>query len=221
MPKDAPRPLATVVLLLLTACGSHSPISLPPRVAGQIPADYRLEPSRALVIARFDVLTEGHPGFGPIGNPMLIQFHEGEGRPKEQPQDLTFTSPDARVFTSEATRPMLWRYAPPGLMAMSFRPGTYDGLVVAYPDSTHPDRADSIPAPDRAMAFTATKIPAAAIVYIGDIQVKQQCSGTDLMLDRVRMDYAVVDRYDQTVADFRARYPQFKDTPVEKRLASP
>jgi len=212
------RPLVVALLFLLTACGSHPPLSMPPRVAGQIPADYRLEASRTLVIARFDVFTEGQPGFGPIGNPMLIQFHEGEGAAKEHPQDLTFTSPDARVFTSEATRPMLWRYTPPGLMAMSFRPGTYDGLVIAYPDASHPDRADSIPAPDRAMAFAATMMPAAAIVYIGDVQVKQQYSGTDLMLDRVRMTYAVVDRYDQTVADFRARYPQFKDTPIEKHL---
>jgi hypothetical protein len=31
----------------------------------------------------------------------------------------------------------------------------------------------------------------------------------------------VLDRFDRTVADFRARYPQFKDVPVEKRLASP
>jgi hypothetical protein len=214
-----PRALP-IAILLLAACGCHTKISLPPRVAGQIPADYRLEPARALVIARFDVFTAGQPGFGPIGNPMLIQFHEGEGRPKEQPQDLTFTNADTRVFTSEATRPMMWRYAPPGLMAMSFRPGTYNGLVIAYPDTAHPDRADSIPAPDRAMIFTAMTIPADKIVYIGDIQVKQQYSGTDMMFDRVRMDYAVLDRYDQTVADFRARYPQFKDTPVEKRLAT-
>src|SRR4051812_26658255 len=140
-------------VLLLAACGSHSSISLPPKVAGQIPPDYRLEPARALIIARVDVSTEGQPGFGPIRNPMLVQFHEGERRPDEQPQDLTFVGPDARVFTSDATRPMLWQYAPPGLMAMSFRPGTYDAVVFAYPDTLHPDRADSIPAPDRPLVL--------------------------------------------------------------------
>jgi len=154
------RRLLLTLLLWLTACGSHSPIALPPRVAGQIPSDYTLEPARGLVIARFAVFTGGQPGFGPIGNPLLVQFHEGEGPPKEQPQDLTFASPDARVFTSEATRPMLWRYAAPGLMAVSFRPGTYDGIVFAYPDDTHPNRPDSIPAPDRPMVLTAKTISA-------------------------------------------------------------
>ncbi len=217
---NAHRSLPIALAVLLTACSSHPEISLPPRVAGQIPADYRLEPARALVIARFAIFTEGQPGFGPIRNPLLVQFHEGESNPKEQPQDLTFTNPDARVFTSEATRPMLWQYAPPGVMAMSFRPGTYNGVIIAYPDTLHPDRADSIPAPDRAMVITPMKIPADVIVYIGDIQVKQHYSGTDLMADRIRMDYAVVDGYDQTVADFRARYPQFKETAIEKRLVT-
>ena len=94
-------------------------------------------------------------------------------------------------------------------------------MILAYPDRSHPDRADSIPAPDRAMTFAPLAIPADTVVYIGDIQVQQQYSTADLALDRIRVDYAVVDRYDETVREFRARYPQFNDTPVVKRLAGP
>ena len=44
-------------------------------------------------------------------------------------------------------------------------------------------------------------------------------SDRDRVFDRVDVDFAVADDYDSTVAEFRARYPQFRDTAVEKRLA--
>jgi hypothetical protein len=41
-----------------------------------------------------------------------------------------------------------------------------------------------------------------------------------MALDRVHVDFSVSDDYDRSVADFRARYPQFAETPVHKRLAT-
>ena len=41
----------------------------------------------------------------------------------------------------------------------------------------------------------------------------------DRLLDRVQVTYAVTDDYDRTVADFRARYPQFADAAVQRRVA--
>jgi len=49
--------------------------------------------------------------------------------------------------------------------------------------------------------------------------VEQHYSFWDHALDRVHVDYTVSDDYERSLADFRARYPQFAETPVEKRLA--
>lgn len=210
---------AATGLILLAGCGLQWPVNLPVRPAGQIPDDYQIEPARALVIARIHVTTDGQSGFGPISNPMYLEFNQGGDASKENVQDLTIADPRDQFFTSEAHRPMLWRYAQPGLLAMSLSPGTYDGIIIAYPDTSRLDRpADSIPAPNRPMLFAPLKIAPNTVVYIGDVEVKQTISWADLMFDRIQMNYAVVDRYDQTVADFRARHPQFQNAPIEKRL---
>jgi hypothetical protein len=194
------------------------------RLAGQVASDYKLEGGRGLVLARFTVVTQGEPGFGAITNPMLVEFREVRepgawGTPDEHPQGLSLPNPNARVWTSPSNMPTLWEYKKPGLMAASIKPGTYDGLVIAYPDAQHREMPDSIPAPSSGMAFEPVKIPAEAITYIGNIEIRQSYGFWDRLLDRVDVTYAVTDDYDKTVADFRALYPQLRDTPVEKRLA--
>ena len=104
-------------------------------------------------------------------------------------------------------------------MAASMKPGTYDGLVMAYPDASQSGMPDSIPAPSQWLRFEPIEIPADAIVYIGNIEIRQQYGFWDRAFDRVQVEFAVRDDYDQTVAEFRARYPQFQTTPVERRLA--
>ena len=69
------------------------------------------------------------------------------------------------------------------------------------------------------MRFEPIDIGADEIVYIGDIEIRQQYGFWDRAMDRVKVDFAVRDDYDRSVADFRARYPQFQDTKVERRLA--
>lgn len=210
------------ILCLLLACGSRPSLRLPPQVAGQIPAGYQLGQGRGVVVARFSVTTQGEPGFGAITNPLVVELREqGAGAPAdENPQGLTLTNDSARVFTSPCNAPTLWRHEDSGLMVASFRPGTYDGLVIAYPDVQHPEPPDSIPAPSQGLRFQPIEVPADTIVYIGDIQMRQHYGFWDRALDRVQVDFAVSDHFEQAVADFRARYPQFAATPVEKRLAA-
>jgi hypothetical protein len=221
---------AIAVLSLLVACGPHWPLKPPAGAAGQIADAYRSEAARALVLAQIDVVTDGESGFGPIGNPMLLQFDAGEGVARDEVRDLTIPDlnplsildPNAPCFTSDSYQPRLWRYAKPGLLAVSLRPGAYDAMIVFYPDTARIDRpVDSIPAPNRPLLFAPLRVDAGTITYIGDIQIAQTIGWSDFALDRVGMDYAVVDRYDQTVAGFRARYPQFQSAEIEKRLIVP
>lgn len=210
--------------LALAGCGDTVPLRVPPRLAGQMPRDHHLGDGRGVILARFSVTTQGEPGFGAITNPLLVELREVRepgawGTPDEHPQGLSLPSADARVWTSDRDVPTLWQYAPPGLMAASFKPGTYDGLVLAYPDAQHDFMPDSIPAPSQGLRFEPIEIPGDTVVYIGTIEISQDYSFWDRMFDRVQVQFAVRDDYDRTVADFRSRYPQFRDTPVEKRLA--
>lgn len=207
---------------LAAACGPHCPLRAPQLAAGQIPADYRLQPARALILARIDVTTDGKSGFGPIINPLYLELERGDGARMEQMEDLRIADPRDRFFTSEAHRPALWQYAQPGLLAMSVSPGTYDAMAIGYPDVSRPDRpAESIPDPDRPMLFAPVRIAPDTVVYIGDVEIAQTIGWADLLRDRITVRYAVVDRYDQAVADFRARYPQFQNAAIEKRLVEP
>ena len=216
--------LALTACLSLAACSAESRLHLPPKLAGQMPPDYRLSEGRGVILARFTVTTQGQPGFGAITNPLLVELREvGEpgawGTPDATPQGLSLPSPDARVWTSARDVPTLWEYRPPGLMAASFRPGTYDGLVMAYPDTLHKHIPDSIPAPSQGMRFQPIEVPADTVVYVGTIDIRQHYDFWDWMLDRVQVEFSVRDDYEQTVAEFRSQYPQFRDTPVQKRLA--
>lgn len=205
---------------LVVGCGSKARELIPAPLAGQLAPDYRLEPLRGVVLARVTVTTQGEPGVGGISNPLMMEFREqGSVAPDENPQGLSLPSPDVRVWGSARDVPTLWRYQEPGLLAASLKPASYDGLVVAYPDFDRTNMPDSIPAPSQRMRFEPIEIPADAIVYIGSIQIRQQYSFWDRALDRVQVEFAVHDDYDKTVADFRARYPQFRETPVERRLA--
>lgn len=229
MPVPASAPLSRLLAgclligLLPLGCGSRSSVSdlVPGRLAGQVAPDYKLGGGRGLVLARFTVVTQGEPGFGAITNPMLVEFREvgASGTPDEHPQGLSLPNPNARVWTSPSSMPTLWEYKAPGLMAASIKPGTYDGLVIAYPDAQHREMPDSIPAPSSGMAFEPVKIPAESITYIGNIEIRQSYGFWDRLFDRIDVTYAVTDDYDKTVSAFRALYPQLRDTPVEKRLA--
>lgn len=204
---------------LALGCGSHARLSLPPRVSGQIPADYRLEEARAIVLARISVVTNGQPGFGAITNPLMLQFQPG-GAAGGATRTVTLSEPDTYVLSGTPSEvPSAWRYEPPGLLAMSIAPGTYDGLAIAYPDhSHHVTTPDSIPAPSLGFIFASIKIPPATVVYLGDIEIRQQYGWSGLALDRVDVSYTVRDDYARTVADFRARYPQLADVAVERRV---
>lgn len=205
---------------LVVGCGSKARDVIPTPLAGQLAADYRLEPVRGVVLARVTVTTQGEPGFGAIGNPLIVEFREqGSVAPDENPQGLSLPNPDVRVWGSARDVPTLWRYQEPGLLAASLKPASYDGLVMAYPDADRTNMPDSIPAPSQWMRFEPIEVPADAIVYIGNIQIRQRYSFWDRALDRVQVEFAVHDDYDNTVADFRAHYPQFRETPVERRLA--
>jgi len=212
---------AAAISLALGGCASRPSITLPPQVAGQLPADYRMEHGRGLILARFTVTTQGQPGFGGINNPMLVELREAGVTPAdEDPQGLALPHANAYVWGSERDVPTVWQYQPPGLMTASFKPATYDGLVIAYPDtSENAMEPDSIPAPSRGMRFEPIALAPDSIVYIGNITVEQHYSFWDHALDRVHVDYTVSDDYERSLADFRARYPQFAETPVEKRLA--
>jgi hypothetical protein len=218
------RPLllvACAALCLASGCSSHPSITLPPQVAGQLPADYRMGHGRGLILARFTVSTQGQPGFGAISNPLLVELREAGMTPAdENPQGLALPHANAYVWGSERDVPTVWQYQPPGLMAASFKPATYDGLLIAYPDTSESSmEPDSIPAPSRGMRFEPIALAPDSIVYIGNITVEQHYSFWDHALDRVHVDYTVSDDYERSLADFRARYPQFAETPVEKRLA--
>src|SRR5262249_19882025 len=138
----------------------------------------------------------------------------------QNPQGLALPHANAYVWSSERDVPTVWQYQAPGLMAASFKPTSYDGLVIAYPDSSESAmEPDSIPAPSRGMRFEPIALAPDTIIYIGDITIEQRYGFWDHALDRVHVDYAVRDDYERSVADFRARYPQFAEMPVEKRLA--
>jgi hypothetical protein len=208
--------------LLLAGCSSHA-VHLPPHVAGQIPSDYRLGEGRALVVAQIHVHTNGVRGFGAISNPMLMQFseastHAAGDADDGRPSGISLPDPGARVWTSDVDRPTLWQYAEPGLMAASFKPGTYDGLVIAYPDPRRELMSNSIPEPSQGVSFQPVELKADTIVYLGSIYIEQRYSLWDQAFDRVHVDFTVRDDADRTIANFRARYPQFRDTPVEQHL---
>lgn len=221
------RRLCISLCLAMVGCGVQSPVHIPPRLAGQLPPGYRLDGGRGVVLARFRVTTQSEPGFGAITNPLLVQFREvpekgASGTLDEGPQGVSLPSPDTRVWASDRDLPTLWQYQEPGLMAASFKPGTYDGLVIAYLDIHQNAFAlspSSIPAPSRGLLFEPIEVPADTIVYVGTIQIRQSYGFWDRVFDRVDVDFSTTDDYDSTVAEFRARYPQFHDTPVEKRLA--
>ena len=204
--------------LLLLACGSRPDVALPslPPPAGQLPANYQLEATRGVVLARLVVVTDGEPGFGPITNPLLVQL-----QPTDDPGEVFDPlGNDARVWTTASQRPSQWRYEPPGLLAMSVAPGSYSGLLLAYPDASHATATpSSIPSLSAGLVIAPLEVPAGTIVYVGDIEIRQTVSTWDWLLDRVEVTYAVRDDYDRAVADLRARYPQLAETPVERRVA--
>lgn len=218
--RDTGRQRLVAASLLIAGCSVHLPVrALPP--AGQIADDYRLEPARALVIAHVDVITGGQPGFGPIANPLYIELDQGDGS-RGHAAELAIADPRDRFFTSEAHRPALWQYASPGLLVMAVPPGTYDAMVIGYPDTSRLDRpADSIPVPNRPMRFAPVRLLPDTLTYLGDVEITQTFSWADLILDRIDVDYAIVDRCERTTADFRARYPQFGNAAVEKALLVP
>ncbi|MDX2170023.1 MAG: hypothetical protein SF182_23335 [Deltaproteobacteria bacterium] len=214
--------------LLMVGCSSRSSerLKLPPTVSGQLPADYKLELSRGVAVARIVVTTQGEPGLGPFtNNPLYIQLHPGEGVERGADRStatVTFPPPGTYVFGGESSRPSLYRYEPPGLMAVSVLEGMYDGLAIAYPDMSHETATpSSIPAPSSDFAFTAVNIPGEEIVYLGDIEIRQSYSAWDVFSDKVDVVYAVTDNYDRTTADFRARYPQFADREIKRRVVVP
>jgi hypothetical protein len=203
---------------------SSSPIPLPRRLAGQVPSDYRLGNGRAVIIARFTVSTEGESGLGAITNPLVIQLHQPENPAAPQPiaqnpQGLTLPNDSARVWTIEREVPTVWQYGDSGLMVASFTPGSYDGVLLAYPDAQRQYLPDSIPAPSQPLQFAPILVGADTVVYIGNIHVEQRYGFWDRVLDKVDVDYAVTDDYEASVAELRSHYPQFQDTVVEKRLA--
>src|SRR5262249_12828810 len=123
--------LAAICFVLAACSGYKSPIPLPTKLAGQVAREYHLGDGRGLIRARFSVTTQGQAGFGAITNPLLVEFREVRepgawGTPDEHSQGLSLPNPDAHVWTSERDVPTLWEYRPPGLMAASFKPGTYD-----------------------------------------------------------------------------------------------
>ena len=213
------RALTTALLGLgLAACSSHDSLSLPnvEPPAGQIPANYQLEETRGLVVARIAVVTDGEPGFGPITNPLVLEFQPADA----SDEILDPLGKGARVWTTNSMRPSQWHYEQPGLLAMSVTANTYAGMLIAYPDPSHADATpSSIPEPSAGLVFSPLEVPPGEIVYVGDIELRQSVSGWDRLLDRVQVTYAVTDDYDRTVADFRARYPQFADAAVQRRVA--
>lgn len=214
------RHASLVLALLLAGCSSTSAPStswLPPTPAGQLPADYQLEVTRGVVLARIVPITNGEPGFGPITNTLVVQLRVAD----DPGEDLSPLEADARVFGSMSQRPSQWQYESPGLLAMSVVPTTYTGLLIGYPDRTSETTTSSIPQPSSNLRFAPLEIPAGTIVYIGDIELRQTISGTDWLLDKVAVSYAVRDEYDAAVADLRGRYPQLADVPVERRIAQP
>ncbi len=228
--RHAVGPAAIALVGLLAACGRPWPGRAPLPAAGQIADDYRSGPARALVLAQINVTTNGECGFGPIGNPMILEFDAGNGVPSDKVDELAIPDIDpqsvldrnAPWFTSDSCQPRLWRYAKPGLLAVSLLPGTYDAMIVSYPDTARVDRpVDSIPAPSRPLLFAPLRLAPGTITYIGDIEVAQTFGWSDFAMDRLTMAYAVVDRYQRTVADFRARYPQFRSAEIHKRLVAP
>ena len=209
---------AALAACVLTLSCAKPHIDLPNvgKPAGQLPADYQLEVTRGVVLARIDVVTDGQPGFGPITNPLVLQFQPADS-------DDTVLDPlgsSARIWTTPAQRPSQWRQDTPGVLAMSLAAATYTGALIAYPDPSHESATpSSIPEPSANLAFAPVEIRPGAIVYLGDIEIRQTISAWDHLLDRVEVRYAARDNYDATVADFRARYPQLADTPVERRVA--
>jgi hypothetical protein len=218
--RRSPTPRAHAVALLLAlgafACSSRS--ALLPNVepaAGQIPANYQMEVTRGLLLARISVVTNDDPGFGPITNPLVLEF-----QPVNAPAEvLDPLGRDTRVWTTDSQRPSQWHYASPGLLAMSVVTTTYGGMLIAYPDPSHADATpSSIPEPSTALAFAPLEVRPGEITYVGDIEIRQSVSGWDRLLDRVEVSYVVTDEYDRTVADFRARYPQFADAAVKRQV---
>ena len=220
-PLTAPRRRVATTLLglfLLLGCSSAKKDLaryLPPP-AGQLPADYTIEVTRGVVLARINPVTNGEPGLGPITNALIIQLQvEGEAAEVLDPFGA-----DARVWGSPSQRPSQWRYDAPGLLAMSVAPTAYAGMLIAYPDPSHESATpSSIPNPSAGLTFAPIKVAPGAIVYIGDIELRQTISGWDRLLDRVQVDYVISDNYDAAVAELRARYPQLADVPVERHIA--
>ncbi len=160
----------------LVDCGAQSPLRIPPRLAGQLPPDYRLDGGRGIILARFSVTTQEGPGFGAITNPMLVESREegASGTPDEHPQGLSLASP-RRPCLGVGSRPAdAVAVSRTGLMVASFKPGTYDGLVIAYPDAQHDAMPDSIPAPSRGLRFEPIEVRADVIVYVGTILIRQR-----------------------------------------------
>lgn len=210
--------VAVALALVAGACSSKPDISLPtlPPPAGQLAAGAPLEESRGLILARIDVVTDGEQGFGPISNRLVLQFQAAD----DPIGSLEPLDPDAHIWTSAAQRPSQWQYQSKGLLAMSVVPDTYGSLLIAYPDHGHNTAApSSIPEPSAPLTFTPLTVPAGEIVYVGDIEIRQDASLWNQLLSRVDVSYVVHDDYDRTVADFRARYPQFADVEVQKKIA--
>lgn len=210
-----PAVLAVLLLAGCTAAKKDLAEYLPPP-AGQLPAGYKMEVTRGVVVARINPVTNGEPGFGPITNHLIVQLQQVD----DPTEVLDPFGADARVWGSPSQRPSQWQYETPGLLAISVTPTTYAGMLVAYPDPSHESfTPSSIPHPSGHLVFTPIKVPSGQILYIGDIEMQQTISGWDRLLDRVQITYVVHDNYDAAVAELHARYPQLADVPVERAIA--
>ena len=75
------------------------------------------------MVARITVVTDGEPGFGPITNPLVLEFQPADA----SGEILDPLGKGARVWTTDSLRPSQWHYEPPGLLAMSVTANTYAG----------------------------------------------------------------------------------------------
>jgi hypothetical protein len=93
--------------------------------------------------------------------------------------------------------------------------GRYGSIGFWYPEAKD---WPGYPTPGGGFHFHPVAVCDQEIVYIGDIDMLQGYSLLGAIFNSADVEWEVYDRYEETVALFRERYPGLRDRPVARRV---
>lgn len=187
-------------------------------------ADQRLRltrPGGGILITRVRVITDGKEGSAYTLSPLQIYLGEfpKSGPAREQVADMItgigLGMWQILTFSYEMTA---WSRPPDGFLATWVPSAIYGRVGFGYPESAE---VPPFPLPGGGFFFRPLTVCEGDVLYIGDIDVRQDYSLLGAIFHVTDMSFEVRDAYDDTVALFRERHPRFVDREVMRRVLEP